>query len=728
MRFHRICPWLIVPCALAVTPTASFDIPGAKSIRVTGLNNRGQVSGTYSDSSGSHGFLRNVDGTLISFDAPGGTLSTGDINDAGTIVGRSGNNNAFLRNPDGTFVVIQPPSGEMSIWGEGINNSGQIVGSYGGNYNVMCCEHGFIRSADGMTITTVDVGCVPFTYPASINNAGLVAGIAPIACPVAYHFESGFIRSANGLITLFNPPNSFYTLVGKINNLNQVVGSFQDVAQLYHGYIRSADGNSYTIFDYPGATNTYLTGINDSGQLAGWYDVKGVSHGFAPAYTLSLSHGKLNFAYSGTFITHPQPVLVNFSGGVNLAWTASSDQPSIIVSPSSGNGNGALQITAAAGSSGVVTVTAPGAVNSPQQIQVNVRATTPNGPTGSFDTPIDNTTGVAGAIPVTGWALSNIEVTKVDIWREGVGSEPANQLFYIGDAVLVSGARPDVEAYAPDMPWQFRAGWGYLLLTNFLPSGNGTFKLHAIAHDLSGLQTDLGSKIIAVDNAHAAKPFGTIDTPTQGGSASGTQFVNFGWALTQNPYCIPTDGSTITVYVDGVAQPGHPTYNNNRSDIATLFPNLCNSNGAIGYYSLDTSQLTNGVHIVSWTVYDNNNRGDGIGSRYFNVFNSSAPASEAPPDLPVAATENDHRYIRPDQNGVITLDVGELERIELPLGAASGYLHVNGERALLPTGSSLKAGVFYWDLGAGFNSEYSLVFDRPGGSQIQVRVRVRPKF
>ena len=42
----------------------------------------------------------------------------------------------------------------------------------------------------------------------------------------------------------------------------------------------------------------------------------------------------------------------------------------------------------------------------------------------------------------------------------------------------VDGARPDVEA-AYAMPYDYQAGWGYLLLTNMLPNqGNGTFRLH----------------------------------------------------------------------------------------------------------------------------------------------------------------------------------------------------------------------------------------------------------
>jgi hypothetical protein len=77
-----------------------------------------------------------------------------------------------------------------------------------------------------------------------------------------------------------------------------------------------------------------------------------------------------------------------------------------------------------------------------------------------------------------------------------------------------------------------------MLLTNFLPNnggspgpGNGTYRLHAIATNKAGQSFDLGTRSITVDNAHAAKPFGTIDTPVQGGTASGNAFVNFGWAM-----------------------------------------------------------------------------------------------------------------------------------------------------------------------------------------------------
>ena len=96
--------------------------------------------------------------------------------------------------------------------------------------------------------------------------------------------------------------------------------------------------------------------------------------------------------------------------------------------------------------------------------------------------------------------------------------------------------------------------------------------------------------------------------------------MNFGWALAPQPNGIPVDGSTIMVYIDGVAV-GHPVYNNYRSDIATLFPGLANSNGAVGYYVIDTTTMANGLHNIAWGVVDDHGNATGIGSRYFWVLN-----------------------------------------------------------------------------------------------------------
>ena len=247
-------------------------------------------------------------------------------------------------------------------------------------------------------------------------------------------------------------------------------------------------------------------------------------------------------------------------------------------------------------------------------------------PFGSVDTPANNITGVTGAIGVTGWAISSPAIGKVALWREPVGGEPQGTLVYLTDTSQVPGARPDVAAAFPGYPHN-DYGWGAQILTNELPNtsgsglGNGTYRIHALATSSIGQTTDIGAKTITVSNSTAVLPFGTIDTPGIGTVASGSAYVNFGWVVTPNAAnLIPKDGSTITVYIDNVAV-GHPVYNNFRQDIATLFPGLQNSNGAVGYYVIDTTRLSNGLHTISWTAVDNVGNAQGLGSRFFTVLN-----------------------------------------------------------------------------------------------------------
>jgi len=164
----------------------------------------------------------------------------------------------------------------------------------------------------------------------------------------------------------------------------------------------------------------------------------------------------------------------------------------------------------------------------------------------------------------------------------------------------------------------------------------------------------------------------------------------------------------MTVTIDGVTL-GHPTYNQNRADIAAAFPTLCNSAGAVGYFRIDTTTLTNGMHTIVWLVYDNQNRGDGIGSRFFTVQNGGGTAAPEA-DVPLVAS--------PIKGSEHVIEVDELGRIELPLGA------ISSDR--LPIGSRLKAGVFYWQLAPGFLGDYTINFRRPDGTPIKLKIKVRP--
>jgi hypothetical protein len=356
--------------------------------------------------------------------------------------------------------------------------------------------------------------------------------------------------------------------------------------------------------------------------------------------TLSLNRSQIRFGATtgGASITGPQEVQVNLTGGTGT-WTATANQPWITVSPASGTGNGNFTISlnqgalpAAGASNGIVTVTVPGAINSPQTVAVSLNVVNPAAtaaPIGVVDTPANGATNLSGAIGVTGWAVDDIEVVRVSVWRDRIGNEPVhpNGLVYIIDAVFLEGARPDVANAYPTYPLNTRAGWGVQILTNMLINsngspglGNGTYKFSVFAHDREGKTKLLGAPAVMVNNATSTLPFGTLDTPGNGETISGNPYTVFGWALTPQPGTIPTNGSTIAVFVDGVSL-GSPVYNNVRPDIATLFPGYNNSNGAIGYFYLDTTTLSNGLHSIAWSVTDNLGRTTGIGSRLFWVRN-----------------------------------------------------------------------------------------------------------
>ncbi len=97
--------------------------------------------------------------------------------------------------------------------------------------------------------------------------------------------------------------------------------------------------------------------------------------------------------------------------------------------------------------SATLTIDAAGVPNSPLTlpVQLTIFASTYT-PSGLMETPLDNSTGVTGSVAVTGWAIDDIGLTEVSIWRDPVAGESvssANGKVFIGRAVQVDGARPD---------------------------------------------------------------------------------------------------------------------------------------------------------------------------------------------------------------------------------------------------------------------------------------------
>ena len=409
-------------------------------------------------------------------------------------------------------------------------------------------------------------------------------------------------------------------------------------------------GNSTSTIQYSVAANANTTSRMGSLTVSGQTLLVTQAGAVGPSMALDKTNLYFGAALSGTTITSQtssQTVRMTQSNAGTVTWTATPSQPWIQVSPASGTGSTTFTISVSpsglpAGSAfgGTIDIVLSGTSNTVGPIAIGLttyqHGTTTN-PVGTVDTPVDNATGITGAVPFTGWAVDDIEVVRAMVCRAAFGGEVAPvdancggaAQIYVGDGLFIDGARPDVQAAFPGKPRNSRAGWGIMVLTNMLPNqGNGTYVFYMYANDREGHTVLIGSRTITVDNAHATKPFGTIDTPTQGGVASGNQYVNFGWALTQASKIIPINGSTISVIIDGAAT-GTVDYNHFRQDISSAFPGLQNTNGPVGFRVLDTTALTNGLHTISWTVTDSGGQVEGLGSRYFTVSNGVGSVTAA---------------------------------------------------------------------------------------------------
>ena len=498
-------------------------------------------------------------------------------------------------------------------------------------------------------------------------------------------------------------------------------------------------------------------------------------------------------------VTAPQTVELTFPAS-GATWTAAADQPWVQLSSTSGTGNGTFTVSIVnpgnvlGGSTDVsanITVSASSfGLTSTLPVGLTIYLHPENSlpPFGFVDTPVEGATEVSGSLGVTGWALDDVGVESVKIYRNCLSIDnPAScqsvggaQVVFIGNAAFLAGARPDVEALHLDHPQAYRAGWGFLLLTNMLPhipsgnperGGQGTITLYAHAIDEEGNGTLLGTRTITLDNDNLARPFGVLDTPEPGTTVSGT-FANFGWALTPGPAMIPTDGSTMRVVVDGVMI-GNVTYNQCRlgptnlppvgtcqDDVATLVPshtNITNGRGAIGSFDIDTTLLSDGLHTIAWGVVDDQGRSEGIGSRFFTVSNGSSlvPAGGASLSdvsanmlgdavdvqalsMSVASIHGRVGFnldaplmrIDADRAGVRHVTLSELGRIELVFSDTidGAYLVANGTLRPLPPGSTLDVAArrFTWAPGAGYIGTYELVFVQDG-MQLPVSVHIRAK-
>jgi hypothetical protein len=266
---------------LVMGQVTSFDVAGSIMTQPVGINDMGEIAGSYEAASGiQRGFLRLANGTITTFnpsDAQGSTVPTA-INASGEIAGVYSTSAltppslGFLRYANGSIATFGI-AGSTFVNPQSINADGEVTGEYlyDGNTQI----GGFVRHANAQ-ITTFhyEQGIVP----SGINKNGMVTGWY---ATTGFH---GFLRSAEGVLTSFDPPGTLLTQYISINRAGQVTGSYNVKTSikpsvkpggstpsiLSHGFLRAHDGNMES-FDPPGSFQTTPTSINTLGVVTGWY-------------------------------------------------------------------------------------------------------------------------------------------------------------------------------------------------------------------------------------------------------------------------------------------------------------------------------------------------------------------------------------------------------------------------------------------------------------------------
>ena len=240
--------YLLLPPLYSQHSYTDENFPGSVQTQVTGLNNRGVTVGFWSDmnnasmSNDNFGFV-DVDGHFRNADFP-------------------------------TGAPASPPVDQLL----GVNDSDMAVGFYtdeSGN------NHGYEYNIGDSRFSTVTDPAAPDASltAAAINDRGDVAGF--YANPSSGNTD-GFLKAHGQFIDLAVPGASSTMALG-VNGSDEVVGVYVpgDNAQALDGFIWTPQHGFTTLDDPHGLGTTTINGVNDLGQVVGFYvDANGNTDGF----------------------------------------------------------------------------------------------------------------------------------------------------------------------------------------------------------------------------------------------------------------------------------------------------------------------------------------------------------------------------------------------------------------------------------------------------------------
>jgi hypothetical protein len=233
---------------------------------------------------------------------------------------------------------------------------------------------------------------------------------------------------------------------------------------------------------------------------------------------------------------------------------------------------------------------------------------------GVLDTPRANQT-VSGIVRASGWVLSSVSTQSVDILVDGVVVNSADLSLPRAD---VLEAFPTYAGSPTTHP-----GFASAFLARNFTNGPHTFEIRVT--ESNGHVFSLGPFTLIVDNNLNQAPFGYIDQPGAAGiEGFNGSFPVVGWAIDDfdiDHINFKIDGQIVAGAV-GRGEVGTAVYGTPRPDIAAAFPDVPMAMYSGFGANIDSTDLVNGMHVLSVDAIDDDGASREIGRRTVQVINN----------------------------------------------------------------------------------------------------------
>lgn len=324
---------LPLPPAAATYVVTPFDVAGSSYTDVWDISDTGQLVGTaFTDHQ--FGYVYGS-GSLLQLNGPSGSAYSNalGISETGVVVGSWGDSNSPDTAPTGhgfvwqagTYTTINVPfSGATDTSLRAISPDGRYVA---GTYS---SPDGSLRSfiLDRSTNSYTPVGQGTFDIAQGINSAGqMVGSVNGGSTRQSFIYDIG-----SGSTSYFSFADARSVSARAINDHGQISGWLLTGASgsgHYVAWIGSSSGYQTIAVGAAGATSTIGEGMNNLGQVAGfWSDATGNSHGFVATPAVDPVDTSVGGVYTfSTAVVADVPIFIDPLVAVGYRYRIGSGNP-----------------------------------------------------------------------------------------------------------------------------------------------------------------------------------------------------------------------------------------------------------------------------------------------------------------------------------------------------------------------------------------------------------------